>query len=49
MRPTDDIRRFIDKAAVSINPKEDQSVLDVVLAAHKKTTERTLGRRYGRI
>ena len=28
MRPADDIRRFIDKAAVSTNPKADKAVLD---------------------
>ncbi len=41
MRPADDIKRFIDKAAVSTNPKADKAVLDVVLAAQEKTTDRT--------
>jgi hypothetical protein len=41
MRPTDDIRRFIDKAAVSISPQADKAVLDVVLAAQNKATDKT--------
>ncbi len=40
MRPADSIKRFIDKAAVSTNPKADEAVLDVVLAAQKKTTDK---------
>jgi hypothetical protein len=38
MRPTDDIQRFIDKAAVRTNPKMDETVLNNVLAAQEKTT-----------
>jgi hypothetical protein len=41
MRPTDDIKRFIDKAAVSTNRQADKTVLDIVLAAQKKATDRT--------
>jgi len=41
MRPADDIRRFIDKAAVSTNPKADQAVLEVVLAAQQEATDKT--------
>ncbi len=41
MRPADDIKRFIDKAAVSTNPKADKAVLDVVLAAQEKATGQT--------
>jgi len=41
MRPADDIRRFIDKAAVSTNPKADKAVLDMVLAAQEKATDKT--------
>jgi hypothetical protein len=40
MRPADDIRRFIDKAAVSTSPQADKAVLDLVLAAHKKATSK---------
>jgi hypothetical protein len=41
MRPADDIKRFIDKAAVSTNPNADKAVLDVVLAAQEKATDKT--------
>jgi hypothetical protein len=41
MRPADGIRRFVDKAVVSTNPAADKAVLDVVLAAHEKATDRT--------
>jgi hypothetical protein len=41
MRPAEDIRRFIDKAAVSTNPTADQAVLEAVLIAHKKANEKT--------
>ncbi|MEN6427126.1 MAG: hypothetical protein ABFE13_17360 [Phycisphaerales bacterium] len=41
MRPADDIRRFIDRAAVSANPNADKTVLDAVLTAHEKATNRT--------
>jgi len=41
MRPAEDIRRFIDKAAVSINPQADQAVLEVVLIAHTKAKKKT--------
>jgi hypothetical protein len=40
MRPTDDIRRFIDKAAVSINPQADKTVLEAVLIAHEKAIDK---------
>jgi sulfatase modifying factor 1 len=40
MRPADDIKRFIDKAAVSTNPQADKAVLDVVLMAHEEATEK---------
>jgi hypothetical protein len=40
MRPTDDIKRFIDKAAVSTNPQADQTVLDTVLRAQEETRDR---------
>jgi hypothetical protein len=40
MRPADDIKRFIDKAAVSTNPQADKAVLDVVLAAQEKATDK---------
>jgi hypothetical protein len=40
MRPADDIRRFIDKAAVSTNPQADKAVLDVVLAARQKAIDK---------
>ncbi len=38
MRPTDDIKRFIDKAAVRTNPTMDETILDKVLAAQEKAT-----------
>lgn len=38
MRPADDIKRFIDKAAVRTNPNADKAVLDAVLKAHEKAT-----------
>ena len=38
MRPADDIRRFIDKAAVSTNPQADKAVLEIVRAAHEEAT-----------
>ena len=41
MRPADDIKRFIDRAAVTTNPQADNAVLDVVLAAQKKVTDKT--------
>jgi hypothetical protein len=41
MRPTDDIKRFIDKAAVSTNPEADKAVLSMLLTAHKGTTVKT--------
>jgi hypothetical protein len=40
MRPADDIRRFIDKAAVSTNPQADKAVLDVVLAAQQRAIDK---------
>lgn len=40
MRPTDDIRRFIDKAAVSTNPPADKAVLETVLMARRKATDK---------
>jgi formylglycine-generating enzyme required for sulfatase activity len=40
MRPADDIKRFIDKAAVSTNPQADKAVLDVVLTAYEKATDK---------
>ncbi len=40
MRLADDIRRFIDKAAVSTNPRADKAVLEVVLAAQEEATDR---------
>lgn len=41
MRPAEDIRRFLDKAAVSTNPTADQAVLEAMLIAHKKANEKT--------
>jgi outer membrane lipoprotein-sorting protein len=41
MRPADDIKRFIDKAAVSTNPKADKAVLRLLLTAHQETTVKT--------
>jgi outer membrane lipoprotein-sorting protein len=41
MRPAEEIRRFIDKAAVSTNPQADRAVLEAVLIAHKKTMDST--------
>lgn len=40
MRPADNIRRFIDKAAVSTNPQADKTVLDVVLTAQRKAIDK---------
>ncbi|HNS19198.1 MAG TPA: hypothetical protein PKH24_01805 [Sedimentisphaerales bacterium] len=40
MRPADDIRRFIDKAAVGTNPDTDRAVLETVLKAHEEATDR---------
>jgi hypothetical protein len=40
MRPADDIRRFIDKAAVSTNAKADKTMLDIVLMAHEKAIDK---------
>jgi len=40
MRPADDIRRFVDRAAISTNPNADKAVLDIVLMAHEKTRDR---------
>ena len=40
MRPADDIKRFIDKAAVSIDPKADKAVLEAVLIAHEKAIDK---------
>jgi len=40
MRPADNIKRFIDKAAVSTRPPADQAVLEAVLAAQKKATDK---------
>jgi hypothetical protein len=39
MRPADDIKRFIDRATISTNPKADQDVLAKVLRAHEKTVD----------
>lgn len=39
MRPADDIKRFIDKAAVSTHPDADRIVLDTVLKAHEQTLD----------
>lgn len=39
MRPADDIKRFIDKAAVSTRPQADKAVLDTVLTAQKKAID----------
>ncbi len=41
MRPADDIKRFIGKAAVSTNPQADKAVLGMLLTAHKGTTVKT--------
>jgi outer membrane lipoprotein-sorting protein len=41
MRPADDIKRFIDKAAVRTNPQADKAVLSMLLTAHKGTTVKT--------
>jgi hypothetical protein len=41
MRPADDIKRFIDRAAVSTNPKVDKTVLHIVLAAQKQALDKT--------
>jgi hypothetical protein len=38
MRPADDIKRFIDKAAVRTNPRMDKIILDRVLTAQEKAT-----------
>ncbi len=43
MRPADDIRRFIDKAAVSANPTADKIVLDAVLKAREKAPNSVSG------
>ncbi len=39
MRPADNIRRFINKAAVNTNPQADKAVLDTVLMAQRKATD----------
>jgi hypothetical protein len=41
MRPADNIKRFIDKAAVSTNPKADKAVLEAVLMARAKAVDET--------
>ncbi|MCU0914016.1 MAG: hypothetical protein MUC88_05575 [Planctomycetes bacterium] len=41
MRPADNIKRFIDKAAVSTHPHADEAVLEAVLAAQRKATDKT--------
>jgi hypothetical protein len=41
MRSTDDIRRFIDKGAISTNPTADKAVLDAVLMAGEKAVDET--------
>ncbi|MBN1506889.1 MAG: hypothetical protein JW955_08585 [Sedimentisphaerales bacterium] len=40
MRPKDNVRPFIDRAAVSTNPTMDRAVLDAVLAAQEKATNK---------
>ncbi len=40
MRPTDDIKRFIDRAAAGTNPKMDATILDKVLAAQEEATSK---------
>jgi len=40
MRPADDLKRFIDKAAVRTNPQADKAVLDTVLAVQEKATDK---------
>jgi len=40
MRPADDIRRFIDRAAVDTSPNADKAVLDAVLKAQEKAADR---------
>jgi hypothetical protein len=39
MRPENDIKRFIDKAAVRTSHKADKAVLDALLTAHRQTKE----------
>lgn len=41
MRPENDIKRFIDKAAARTNPRADKAVLSMLLTAHKGTTVKT--------
>ena len=43
MKPADDIRRLFRKAAIDTNSRMDETVLDVVLAAHDKRTDRSPG------
>ena len=38
MKSIEDIKKFFTNAAISTNPKMDETVLDKVLIAHKKTT-----------
>jgi hypothetical protein len=40
MRPADDIKRFVDKAAVSTNPHADKAVLEAMLTAQQRTTKK---------
>lgn len=39
MRPADEIRRLMNKAAVSTNPTADKAVLDTVLMAQRRATD----------
>jgi len=43
MKPTDDIRQFFRRAAVDTNPSMDETVLETVLTAHEKKTDKQPG------
>ncbi len=43
MKPTDDIRQLFRRAAVDTNPSMDESVLETVLTAHDKKTDKHPG------
>ena len=40
MKPADDIKKFFKNAAINTNPKMDETVLNKVLIAHEKTTNK---------
>lgn len=40
MKPVNDIEQFFKKAVIDTDPKMDKTVLDVVLMAHDKTTDK---------